>query len=79
MSGVIKIKKLCVSQSYFFRYNLLVAFIMILITWQFKTVLSLLLLLLLQLLKAHLDYKERTQLLASNDMMTDSTVTISTR
>ena len=52
---------------------------MILITWQFKTVLSLLLLLLLQLLKAHLDYKERTQLLASNDMMTDSTVTISTR
>jgi len=34
---------------------------------------------LLQLLKAHLDYKERTQMLASCDVMTESTITVSSR
>ena len=34
---------------------------------------------LLQLLKAHIDYKERTQLLSSCDVMTDSSSTVTAR
>ena len=34
---------------------------------------------LLQLLKAHLDYKERTKLLASCDVMTDSMIIVNPR
>jgi len=34
---------------------------------------------LLQLLKAHLDFKERTKLLSSSDAMADSTVVVNPR